>query len=68
MTGRVCANCGLPEERKQDSQGRDVVNLDPVSSLCVPCLVKATPRRLAAERALPADYKNAAAGEREDRE
>lgn len=37
---RACPECGTPEERKQDSSGMDLVNLDPFTGLCLDCLVR----------------------------
>jgi hypothetical protein len=35
---RACIDCGIREERRRE-QGRDEVNLDPVSGRCVQCLI-----------------------------
>lgn len=47
----TCKRCGLPEDRKTDKAGRQLVNLDPTTGLCVSCLVKAA---MAKGRTLPA--------------
>lgn len=39
VSERTCANCGTPEERKRDARGRNVVNLDPLSGLCLVCIL-----------------------------
>lgn len=36
----TCKRCGLPKDRKTDKAGRQLVNLDPTTGLCVTCLVK----------------------------
>ena len=35
---RQCKRCGLLEHRQKDAKGRETLNLDPVSGLCVSCL------------------------------
>lgn len=61
-------DCGVPEDRKKDASGREVVNLDPVSGKCVTCLV-ASVKRAALQWSAPSpadyDWQKAAAGDRE---
>lgn len=64
MASRTCPDCGAEEIRKADKQGRTTsTNLDPISGLCVDCLVKMhttfTSRRM--PEALPFDGRAAAA-------
>lgn len=60
MTERACKSCGAAEQRKLDAKGRELVNLDPVSGLCVNCLSKSIgPKPMDPE---PFDAKLAQAG------
>jgi hypothetical protein len=45
MTDRRCANCGTPEQRGIDGNGRPRVNLNPLTGLCVKCTVSAATGR-----------------------
>jgi hypothetical protein len=59
---RVCPDCGLTEERRRE-QGRDTLNLDPVSGRCVPCLVAYAKAGFRVIPDLPADWAKKAAGD-----
>ena len=39
MTPRVCGSCGVPEARGLDGGGRETVNLNPLTGLCLDCTV-----------------------------
>lgn len=60
---RACKSCGLPEHRRKDDKGRDTVNLDPVSGLCVPCLAKAVCQQVKPMDPEPFDARKAAAND-----
>lgn len=36
---RTCPGCGEAERRTKDARGKDLLNLDPTTGLCVRCLV-----------------------------
>jgi hypothetical protein len=65
---RACPDCGEPEQR-QIKGGRELLNLDPVSGRCVPCLVKLVEALHSVVKAmprLPRDWQKAASGERDE--
>lgn len=37
---RACRGCGVPERQWKDDRGREQVNLEPTTQLCVTCLPK----------------------------
>lgn len=41
---RACLSCGVPEQRSTDGKGRPLINLDPSTSLCVDCTIRAAER------------------------
>lgn len=41
MTATTCPGCGAPETRTLDTNGRPMLNLSPITGLCVDCTVKA---------------------------
>lgn len=59
---RTCP-CGV-EELRWMLDGREATNMDPVSGLCIPCLI-ARSRGPKVMPSAPADYKRAQAGERD---
>lgn len=59
---RACPDCGEPESRRKDEQGRWLLNLDPVSGKCIKCLagsVRAKPMPVVQEY----DWAKKAAGD-----
>ena len=35
-----CKSCGEPYQKRTDDKGWELVNIDPTSGLCIPCLSK----------------------------
>lgn len=63
---RKCPNCGVEESRWR-ANGRESVNLDPITGNCVTCLIElAKEIRQTAPVSLPFDPKAAAANDRGD--
>jgi hypothetical protein len=56
----ACPDCGEPEQR-QVKDGKLLLNLDPVSGRCLPCLIKATPKQLRVMPEPVRDWQRAAA-------
>jgi hypothetical protein len=63
MTARVCLGCQVPEQRGVDANGRETVNLNPLTDLCIECTVIVTKEQGPYQApALPFDARAAAAG------
>jgi hypothetical protein len=66
MAPRTCPNCGVAESR-WTADGREHVNLDPITGNCVDCLRElAKETRATAPASLPFDVRAAAANDRSE--
>lgn len=66
---RECVTCGTPERRWTDRLGREQVNLNPLTTQCVDCLIattKETNQTLRDQPTFVFDARAAAANDRGD--
>lgn len=65
-TTRVCGGCGEPECRWTDAAGRQHLNLEPTSGLCLACLVARAKGRPARQKPSAPVFDPRAAAARND--